>query len=582
MPSSSPTFLIEPDLEWIPIPEIAKEQIQGLQEKFNLSPWIAKVLLDRGLSDKQSLDRYFQPQFKDSHSPQLLLNMDKALSLLQDAISKKKKIMVYGDYDVDGTTAVSMMADFLWQHEALFTAYIPDRYKEGYGLSVEGVKSAIDSDVALLITLDCGIRAVENIRMAREAGIEVIVCDHHEPGENLPPASAILNPKQENCTYPFDGLSGAGVGFKLIQAFADASGYDEEYMLRFTDLLAVSIAADIVPVIDENRIFLTLGLQRLNSKHLRPGLKALLEAAQFSKEKLNLGDLLFVIAPRINAAGRLKSGMLAVQVLRDRGEDPEALRKMALDLEKTNQERRSLDEGITAEALEQCVSNHFFECSHCNVVSGEGWHKGVVGIVASRLIENHHRPSVVLAEQDGYLTGSVRSIRGVDVHAALNQCAHLLDRYGGHTMAAGLSFPKDQLQNFRKCFNQAIKEQAPSLGRPSLQVSCEIDASAIDKKSFLILEKMEPFGPKNSRPLFQSKMVLLAEPFYMGKDRNHVKLKLAGNLDDSLHFEGVHFNGAAKAKELRLGSKIELVYSIERNDFRGQSTLQLRIRDWRS
>lgn len=582
MPTSTSQFLIAPDLEWIPIPEIPEDQIHALQEEFKLTKWIAKILLARGLSSKTELDRYFQPQFKNSHDPLLLLNMDKALPLLQDAISKKKKVMVYGDYDVDGTTAVSMMADFLWQHEALFTAYIPDRYKEGYGLSEEGVQTAIASGVELLITLDCGIRAAENIALAREAGIDVIVCDHHEPGETLPPASAILNPKQTQCNYPFDGLSGAGVGFKLIQAYAQASDYEDDYMLRFTDLLAVSIAADIVPVIDENRIFLTLGLQRLNSNQLRPGLKALLEAAQFSKEKLNLGDLLFVIAPRINAAGRLKSGMLAVEVLRDRGEDAEELRKMAQDLEKTNQERRSLDEGITAEALEQCQTNNFFDCSHCNVVAGAGWHKGVVGIVASRLIENHYRPSVVLAEHDGVLSGSIRSIRGVNVHLALNECAHLLDRYGGHSMAAGLSFPQENLDEFRKCFNQAVEKQAPTLGQPSLMVSSEIDASEIDKKSFLILEKMEPFGPKNSRPLFQSKMVLLAEPFYMGKDRNHVKFKLAANHNGTMHFEGVHFNGGAKAKELHQGSEIELVYSIERNDFRGQSTIQLRIRDWRS
>ncbi|MDP4588007.1 MAG: single-stranded-DNA-specific exonuclease RecJ, partial [Flavobacteriales bacterium] len=509
MTSSSSTILVESDLEWTIASEIDASKIQAFQKQFPVSWWIAQILLLRDLQNQEHLDKYFRPRFQSSHDPMKLKGMDKALELLKEAIFQQKKIMVYGDYDVDGTTAVSMMSDFLWQHEALFIPYIPDRYEEGYGVSAKGIDTAIEQGVHLLITLDCGIRAVEHIERARTAGIDVIVCDHHEPGEALPKANAILNPKQADCDYPFDGLSGAGVAFKLIHAFAIDQGYDDHYMERFLDLLALSIAADIVPVIDENRTFLILGLQRLNSKDVRPGFKALLDAAKFSKEKVNLGDLLFVIAPRINAAGRLKTGQLAVEVLRNRGDDLEALRKLAQELEETNQERRSLDEGITAEALEQCTSNNFFGATHSNVVSGKEWHKGVVGIVASRLIESHYKPSIVLAEHDGVLSGSVRSIYGLDVHEALKACSHLLDRFGGHAMAAGLSLAAANLAELRLAFDAAIKKQKPQLPKPSLLISAELKPGDIDKKSFVILENMEPFGPKNSRPLFLSKMVLL-------------------------------------------------------------------------
>jgi len=582
MTSSSSTILVESDMEWAFAPEIETSEIQAFQEQFPVSWWVARILLLRGLQNQESLDRYFRPGFPSSHDPMKLKGMDTALELIKEAVFQQKKIMVYGDYDVDGTTAVSMMCDFLWQHEAIFVAYIPDRYEEGYGVSAKGIETAIKQGVSLLITLDCGIRALEHIENARAAGIEVIVCDHHEPGNTLPNANAILNPKQADCLYPFDGLSGAGVAFKLIHAFAIDQGYDDHYMERFLDLLALSIAADIVPVIDENRTFLILGLQRLNSKDVRPGFKALLDAAKFSKEKVNLGDLLFVIAPRINAAGRLKSAQLAVEVLRFRGEDSEALRKLAQELEETNQERRSLDEGITAEALEQCTSNNFFGATHSNVVTGKDWHKGVVGIVASRLIEHHYKPSIVLAEHEGILSGSVRSINGVDVHEALKECSHLLDRFGGHTMAAGLSLEAKHLREFRTAFDDAVKQQMPVLPKPSLLISAQIKPSEIDKKSFVILENMEPFGPKNSRPLFLSKMVLLAPPFFMGKDRNHVKFKLGETEHSTTHFDAVHFKGGEKAKGLTSGSKIELVYSIERNDFRNQSTLQLRVRDWKT
>ena len=582
MTSSSSTILVESDLEWTIASEIDASKIQAFQKQFPVSWWIAQILLLRDLQNQEHLDKYFRPRFQSSHDPMKLKGMDKALELIKEAIFQQKKIMVYGDYDVDGTTAVSMMSDFLWQHEAVFTPYIPDRYEEGYGVSAKGIDTAIEQGVRLLITLDCGIRAVEHIERARTAGIDVIVCDHHEPGEALPKANAILNPKQADCDYPFDGLSGAGVAFKLIHAFAIDQGYDDNYMARFLDLLALSIAADIVPVIDENRTFLILGLQRLNSKEVRSGFKALLDAAKFNKEKVNLGDLLFVIAPRINAAGRLKSGQLAVEVLRHRGDDLEALRKLAQELEETNQERRSLDEGITAEALEQCTSNNFFGATHSNVVSGKEWHKGVVGIVASRLIESHYKPTIVLAEHDGILSGSVRSIQGIDVHEALKACSHLLDRFGGHAMAAGLSLAAENLAELRLAFDAAIKKQKPQLPKPSLLISAELKPIDIDKKSFVILENMEPFGPKNSRPLFLSKMVLLAPPFFMGKDRNHLKFKLGETEDSTTHFEAVHFKGGEKAKGLTKGSKIELVYSIERNDYKNQSTLQLRIRDWQT
>ncbi|MGB0424467.1 MAG: single-stranded-DNA-specific exonuclease RecJ, partial [Flavobacteriales bacterium] len=475
---------------------------------FNIPIWLAQLLTQRGLFSESQVKAFFSPSSLEVHDPFLMSDMKEAVKLLFHTIDRKQKVMVYGDYDVDGTTAVSMMSDFLHELGVDHINYIPDRFTEGYGVSDQGIETAIDQNCKLIITLDCGIRAAKPIAKAKENGIKVIVCDHHQPGEILPDAYAILNPKKVNCTYPFKELSGAGVGFKLIQAFSQEQGWEWEDITHHLDLLALSIAADMVNIQGENRFLASQGLEIINSSERRIGLDLLLKKAKRDEIQLTITDLVFALSPRINAAGRLGSASDAILLLSKTSSQIEKENTVE-KIEQLNSQRKLLDQRIKEEALEQIRATNNHNLSHCTVVCSQDWHKGVVGIVASRLIEEHYRPTVVLAESEGMVTGSVRSINGIDVHKALQHCESVLKKYGGHVMAAGLLLEKEKLPEFRKLFNEAIVLQQEKHLTPTIKIHAEVGLDQWTDKMFKIIERMEPFGPGNQRPLFIAKGVIL-------------------------------------------------------------------------
>ena len=568
----------QPKYKWEQIEPKKRKEAELLVAAFNIPLWIAHLLTQRNVCSELQVRQFFSPSSLEVHDPFLMSDMEKAVQQLLYTISQGHKIMVYGDYDVDGTTAVSMMSDFLDEVPADHITYIPDRFQEGYGVSMLGIETAINENCKLIITLDCGIRALKPIAKAKENGIKVIVCDHHEPGHELPPAFAILNPKKENCNYPFKELSGAGVGFKLIQAFSQEQGLDWDDIAHHLDLLALSIAADMVSIQGENRFLASQGLKILNSNHRRTGLDLLLTKAKRNEIQLTISDLVFALAPRINAAGRLGSASDAILVLKNSGA-LKTKQKTVVKIEKLNGQRKLLDQRTKEEALEQIKLSNNHQLTHCTVVNGP-WHKGVVGIVASRLIENFYRPTVVLAEQDELLTGSVRSIEGIDVHLALKHCAPLLKKFGGHQMAAGLLLEKTQLNAFRKSFNEAILLQKKEHLLPTLKVHAKVELDEWSDKIFKIIERMEPFGPGNPRPLFMAENVMLeSAPQFMGQEKKHVRLKLRQNEKSSMNFNAVFFNASPVCDELKERSRIDLVYVMERNNWKGQSTVQIRIKD---
>lgn len=564
---------------WDTVEIESRKEIDSLISAFAIPYWIASLLVQRGLFSDLEVKNFFNPSGQELHDPFLLSDMKEAVKLLFHTVEQKQKIMVYGDYDVDGTTAVSMISDFLRELETEHINYIPDRFDEGYGVSMKGIQTAVDEKCNLIITLDCGIRAIEPIAKAKEMGIKVIVCDHHEPGPELPNAYAILNPKKVNCKYPFKELSGAGVGFKLIQAFGQEQGWEWEDTKHHLDLLAISIAADMVGIQGENRYLVSCGLKLLNSSKRRLGIDLLLEKAKRKDQELKLSDLVFALAPRINAAGRIGSATAAVTVLTKHGDKEEKLEAIEL-IESYNTKRKQLDQQTKEEALDQIKLSNNHGLSHSTVVHSSTWHKGVVGIVASRLIDAYYRPSVVLAEKDGLLTGSVRSIKGIDVHSALENCKSVLIKFGGHVMAAGLLLEKKNLEEFKHLFDSAIKKQSEKLLTPSIKIHAEVDLDQWTDKTFRIIERMEPFGPGNARPTFLAKDVIIeSAPSFMGKDRSHVRLKLRQTDISNKNFDAVYFNAAKHCKPLKQFSKIDVVYVMERNNWKGKSSVQLRIKD---
>jgi single-stranded-DNA-specific exonuclease len=558
--------------------------IEQIRSILKIDPIVSQLLAHRGIDSFEGAEQFFRPKLKELHNPFLMKDMDRAVERINLAIEKGEKILLFGDYDVDGTTAVALLFSFLTQRYDHIDFYIPDRYKEGYGLSFLGVDYADQHDFSLIISLDCGIKSNDKISYAKEKGIDFIVCDHHTPGLQLPDC-IVLDPKREDCHYPYKELSGCGVGFKLLQALCASNRWNEEYLFEYLDLVAVSIGADIVQVTGENRILCYHGLVCLNSKP-RMAFKELLVLAKRSFP-VTLTDVVFTIAPRINAAGRLRSGKHAVNLMIS--QDEGSILQMAKEIDDDNATRRMLDEQMTCEALEQIDRDPAFRSKKSTVVFQEQWHKGVVGIVASRLIEKHFRPTIVLTESNGMVTGSARTVNEFDVYGALVQCEALLEQFGGHKHAAGLTLSRDNLSLFQEKFEQVVSDSIlmDDLS-PEERVDMEISFEAIFSKNESrqriprlkrILSQLEPHGPGNMKPVFLCRNVF-STAVRLLKDE-HLKLTLT-QVNSDLSLDAIGFRMADKKELVASGLPFDIVFTLEINSWKDRETLQLNIKDIRS
>ncbi len=543
---------------------------------------VARLLLNRGITNYEEAKSFFNPTLDDLHDPFLMKDMKEAVERLDQAIDNEEKIMVYGDYDVDGTTSVALVYSFLNQVYENLEFYIPDRYEEGYGISFKGIDQAKESGSTLIIALDCGIRAIDKVEYAKEKGIDIIVCDHHTPGESIPDC-IVLNPKRKDCEYPYKYLSGCGVGFKFMQAFCQTNLMDESLLFQFLDLLCISIAADIVPITGENRVLAHFGLGHLN-EYKRAGIFQLLRTGSKENQDLTIEDIVFTIAPRINAAGRISSGKEAVELLTT--EDEQFAYEMAVQIDAYNQERREIEKDITAEAILKLEEDdHKFT----NVVADSNWHKGVVGIVASKIIERYrYRPTIVFAEVDGMFVGSARSVDKYSVYDALLECDDLIEKWGGHAAAAGLSVSKDNFQAFRQRFEEVVKATITEDQLvPEVEIEMNLDFAELNKgmdsdgrtKLMRIISRMEPFGPDNMKPIFRTGNVLDTGSRLVGDDQNHLKLDLFQEGDMANKVGGIgFFMGQEYLEKIQKGPS-EIVYTLEENHWNNKVYLQVNVKD---
>lgn len=546
-----------------------------LQEALNVDPIVAQLLSLRGINSFDSAKTFFRPELNQLHDPFLMKDMQKAVERINRAIDKKEKVLIYGDYDVDGTTAVSLTYSFFKQHITDIDYYIPDRYKEGYGISIKGIDYAAEQGYSLVIALDCGIKAIDKIQHANSKGVDFIICDHHLPGAEIPAAVAILDQKQEDCPYPYKELSGAGIGFKLIQAFSQHNQLAPEICYGYLDLVATSIAADIVPITGENRVMAYFGLEKINSDP-RPGIKALLNINQ-QKNLANISTLVFTLGPRINAAGRIEHGSKAVELLTC--EDYEKAETLASAINDTNSQRRDLDLGTTTEALELIGKDVLSLEKRTTVLFNENWHKGVIGIVASRLIEKYYRPTIILTESEGLVTGSARSVREYDIYSAIEKCSDLLDQFGGHKFAAGLSLKRENVEAFKTKFESVV---AASISEdqliPKIEIDLEIGFYEITDKLLRILKQFAPHGPENMTPVFCSRSV-----FDTGWGQvfgaNHLKLELYQKSNPAIRFQAVAFDKGDYVHFFQKKVPMDIVFKIQENQFKGNNTIQLIIED---
>lgn len=502
-------------------------------------------------------------------------DMDRAVERLERALGDDERIMVYGDYDVDGTTAVALVYSFLKHYTGNITFYIPDRYSEGYGISFQGIDRAKEEGVTLIIALDCGIKAVDKAAYAAERGIDLIICDHHRPGDQLPQAAAILDPVRDECPYPCKVLSGCGIGFKFMQGFAQRNDIPFSDLEPLLDLVAVSTACDIVPVTGENRVLAHLGLQRLNL-HPRPGLKAMMELSTLRKQA-TVTDLVFIIGPRINAAGRIEHGRQAVELLLSH--DMNAAQGIGARIDKNNTERQGLDKDITRQALEMIEGDVALRAAWSTVLFRNDWHKGVIGIVASRLIEQHYRPTVVLTESQGKAAGSARSVKGFDVYEAISACSDLLEQFGGHTYAAGLTLPLENVPKFRERFEEVVRATLPEqLRTPEEEVDLELPLNEVNNRLLNVIQYMAPFGPGNMRPVFLSRGVKdMGQARIVGVD--HLKLSLVDAQHPLHRFDAIAFRQGHHLDLVKSGRPFSMLYVLEENEWQGRKTLQLNIKD---
>ncbi len=563
---------------WKKRAQFSSEEIAELAVKSNTSAAFAEILFQRNIRTQEQARAFLNPEINQLLDPFQLKDMDKAIARLVSAKEKNEKILVYGDYDVDGTTAVAVFFSFLKHVGFDCDFYIPDRYKEGYGFSDAGVAFAHENNFSLIVTLDCGIKDGPRIEKCNEYGIDVIVCDHHTP-EILPPAFAVVNPKRKDCTYENKGLCGCAVGFKVMCAWFIHHNESLDFAYSFLDLVAIATGADIVPVTSENRVLLHFGLKEINT-HFRPGISELLSNAKHSGKILKVVDLVFLIAPRINAAGRIFSGKRAVEVLLTN--NPEDAKSVAAEIEKYNQERKGLDRNITQEALDIIERDPFYKDSFTTVVKKQGWHKGVVGIVASRLIETYYKPTIVLVEDDGILSGSVRSIEGIDVYEMLSLCEEHLIQFGGHSMAAGLKLTSENFIAFREAFDEAVRNFSNHVRLERCHLyDTEIQFDQISFPLYESLQPLEPHGPENMRPVFLSKNIKNARfTKLVGAHADHLQLhvKQAGNVSE---MKGIAFKMADWVFPILEGKEIDLLFQLNENVWNGQSSIQLEVLDIR-
>ena len=556
------------------------EKVDRLATELGVDRVLAELLVQRGVETFEQARRFFRPSLDDLHDPFLMKDMDKAVERLHEAITKGQKILVYGDYDVDGTTAVALVYSFVRRFTKRVEYYIPDRYDEGYGVSYKGLDWASDNGVDLLITLDCGIKAIEKVEYARSKGIDVIICDHHLPENELPGAVAVLDPKREDDHYPFDDLCGCGVGFKFVQGYSIKYGIDFETLEPLLDLQVVSIASDLVSMVGENRVLAHFGLKRLN-ENPRKGLLAMLSLAKLEPGHVTIDDIVFKIGPRINAAGRMESGRLAVELLT--AMDDRSAFQIGEKINDNNNERKNIDREITQEALEMVANGTALETENVTIVYNPTWNKGVVGIVASRLVEAYYKPTVVLTKSNGFITGSARSVAGFDLYASIESCADLLENFGGHVYAAGLTMKEENLEEFCKRMNQFVSGNITKQElTPVVDIDARLDFSQITPKFFRILKQFQPFGPGNANPVFLTDDVYDAgNGRKVGAGGVHLKLDLMQESQPYRQIPAIGFNMADFYDHIKAGNPIDVCYSIVENFYRGSSTLQLRLKDMR-
>lgn len=552
------------------------ETAKALSKETGISPILCNLLLERGVTSAAEAKRFFRPQLNELHDPFLMKDMDIAVNRLNEAMGKKERILVYGDYDVDGTTAVALVYKFLQQFYSNIDYYIPDRYEEGYGVSVKGVDYAYETGVKLIIVLDCGIKAIDEIAYAKEKGIDFIICDHHVPDDELPPAVAILNAKRPDATYPYEHLSGCGVGFKFMQAFALNNGIDFHNLTPLLDLVAVSIASDIVPIMGENRILAYHGLKQLNSNP-SVGLKAIIDVCGLTEKEITVGDIVFKIGPRINASGRIQNGKEAVELLIDK--DFSTALEKANQINQYNETRKDLDKAMTEEANKIVEELEDLSERRTIVIFNEAWHKGVIGIVASRLTEIYYRPAVVLTRTNDMATGSARSVSGFDVYKAIEHCRDLLENFGGHTYAAGLSMKAENVEKFTRRFedyvaNHILPEQMSAV----IDIDAEIDFRDITPKFHSDLKKFNPFGPDNHKPVFCTHKVYdYGTSKVVGREQEHIKLELVDNKSNNV-MNGIAFGQSSQVRYIKTKQSFDICYTIEENTHK-RGEVQLQIED---
>ncbi len=561
-------------MRWKLKPEINSQIIVNLAKELSIDTTLAKLLVQRNITSFEQAKSFFRPSLDNLHNPYLMKDMDKAVERIELAISNGENVMIYGDYDVDGTTSVSLLSSYLKTLHSNIATYIPDRYAEGYGVSYKGIDFAEDNDISLIIALDCGIKAIDKVIYAKEKNIDFIICDHHRPGSEIPDAVAVLDPKREDCEYPYKELCGCGVGFKLIQALAENQGQTIDDLVQYLDLVSIAIAADIVPITGENRVLAYFGLQVIN-QNPRTGIKAMIH--QVKKDTLTITDVVFILAPRINAAGRIKHGNYAVELLTEIDFDTAV--EFASEIEKNNNDRKELDKTITYEALQQIEENNEQQ-NFSTVVYSENWHKGVIGIVASRLIETYYKPTLVFTKSGDKLAASARSVKGFDVYNALEQCSAFIEQFGGHKYAAGLTLKEEDYPKFKAKFEEVVKNTLPEeLRTPEISIDAEISLSEITPKFYRILNQLGPFGPQNMKPMFCS--TGLRDNGYgkkVGADQTHIKLGILQGADQKT-YSAIGFGLGDKEQLVKKGNCFKAAFNIDENHWNGNTSLQLLLKD---
>ncbi len=563
---------------WVLKEQAAGEKVEKLSKELNVDSVIANLLVQRGIETYEQARVFFRPELSDLHDPFLMKDMQSAVDRLNKAITDKEKILVYGDYDVDGTTAVALVYSYLRRFHNNIGFYVPDRYSEGYGVSTQGIDHAVEEGYKLIITLDCGIKATEKAAYAKERGVDMIICDHHNPGEHLPDVVAVLDPKRPDCPYPYKELSGCGVGFKFMQAYVLNNKLNVDELYEYLDLVVVSIGSDIVPITGENRILSYYGLQKLNTDPCK-GLKSIINLTGLNDKTIEVHDIVFKLGPRINAAGRMESGSMAVELLVSERDD--LAEKIGFDINNFNTNRKELDQSITEEALHMVAADEHSHLRNTTVVYSNNWHKGVIGIVASRLIETYYRPTVVLTLSNGTITGSARSVPGYNLYAAIESCSDILENFGGHMYAAGLSLSPDNLDEFKQRFEDYVSKTITAEQLiPTIVIDAELKMKDITPKFYRILKQFAPFGPNNMMPLFVSRHVYdNGDVKKVGKNGEHIKVKVVQELGANLCIEGIGFNLGNSYSKIADYQAFNVCYHVFENHFMGRTFLQLMIKD---